>query len=83
MNKAQQELDELTLSCTASHKILLGKRVTKPNGVIWETKRDVTQECIKATWAWLYQQPDQKIEFTLPDGVKYSLSFTMKKVNAK
>lgn len=80
----QKDLDELTLSCTKSHKILLGKRLTKANGtgVTWETKRDVTQECIKATWAWLYQQPDQKIEFTLPDGVKYSLSFNMKKVNA-
>lgn len=77
---AQQAVDELTITCTASHKILVGKRVTEKGVTKWETKRDVTEECIKAVWAWIYNTPEQAIVIKTPEGRMYSLKFEMETI---
>lgn len=67
----KHSLDELTIKCTQGHSIVIQSPTEQKN---------VTQECIKAVWGWLLNDPSQTAIVTTPQGEMYAVTFKMEKL---
>lgn len=66
-------LEEIKLKYVQSHSIV----VQFPNG-----QKNVTEDCLKAVWAWLMNEPSQTAVVTTPDKEMYAVSFKMEKLHS-